>query len=344
MFPRRPATPPPKVRGTRSGEGSGAGPTRKALVAASSGSFDPQGPVARVMEDLWWVMLWVGVAVFVLFLVLLVGGVLRRSRSEEPAATGTGAAEHGRWLLLGGFVLPTVVITAILGLTLDAMRATPDDAPAGALTIEIVGHQWWWEVRYPEYEVETANEIHIPAGRPVAFQLTSADVIHSFWVPQLGGKLDLLPEDTTTLVLEADEPGEFSGQCAEFCGLQHARMGLKVIAHTEDDFAAWLEDAAQPAAEPSGTAARGREVFDASGCAGCHAVRGTGGGGDGDGPDLTHLAARTTIAATTWPNDREHLADLIRRPQEVREGIDMPATELSDQELDALLTYLESLE
>lgn len=313
-------------------------------MAASSGSFDPQGPVARVMEDLWWIMLWVGVAVFVLFLVLLVGGVLRRGRSDEPAATGTGAAEHGRWLLLGGVVLPAVVITAILGLTLDAMRATPDDAPADALTVEVVGHRWWWEVRYPDHDVETANEIHIPAGRPVAFELTSADVIHSFWVPQLGGKLDLLPEDTTTLVLEADEPGEFSGRCAEFCGLQHARMGLKVIAHTEDDFAAWIEDAARPAVEPSGTAAQGREVFDASGCAECHAVRGTGAdGGDGDGPDLTHLASRTTIAATTWPNDREHLADLIRRPQEVREGIDMSATELSDRELDALLTYLESL-
>lgn len=219
-------------------------------MLASSGSFDPAGPVARVMEELWWVMFWVGLAVFVLFLVLLIGGVLRRGRSEEPAATGTGAAEHGRWLLLGGVALPAVVVTGLLVLTLRAMQATPHEAPADAVVVEVTGHQWWYEVRYPGSDVVTTNEIHVPAGRPIAFQLRSADVVHSFWVPELGGKMDLLPERTNTLVLQADEPGEYVGRCAEFCGLDHARMELVVIAHTEGEFDDWLDEAARAAAAP----------------------------------------------------------------------------------------------
>lgn len=224
------------------------------------------------------------------------------------------------------------------------MRNVPTIAPREALAIEVVGHQWWWEVRYPEQGVTTANEIHIPVGRPIAFQLTSADVIHSFWVPPLGGKLDALPEDVTTLVLEAGEPGEYRGECAEFCGLQHAKMGLLVVAEPEARFASWVAGRQVAAVEPIEPAAvRGQEVFFRSGCASCHTIEGTAATAAGD-PDLTHLASRDTLGAVAVSNTSEHLAEWVADPHSIKSGVEMPATELSDQELDALVAYLETLE
>jgi cytochrome c oxidase subunit 2 len=312
------------------------------MIVGAAGSFAPKGPVARVMEDLWWFMLWLGVAVFAVFLVLLVLAVVRR-RVDEPGDEDTGTARHGGWLVLGGVALPTVVIVVVFAATIAAMRVVPSEAPTDALEVTVVGHQWWWEVHYPDQGVTTANEIHIPAGRPVAFTLTSDDVIHSFWVPELGGKIDLLPERENTLVLEADAPGEFRGSCAEFCGLQHARMRLLVVAHTEADFDRWVEEQRRPAVAPADDATRrGQEVFLGSGCAACHAIRDVTPPGQ-VGPDLTHLASRQTLGAGTWPNTRDRLEDLITRPQEVKPGIEMSRTELDQRDLAALLDYLDSL-
>ena len=223
------------------------------------------------------------------------------------------------------------------------MRVTGDDAPEGALTVDVIGNQWWWEIRYPGTDVVTANEIRIPAGRPVKLRLRSADVIHSFWVPELAGKLDLLPERTNTMVIEADAPGRYQGQCAEFCGLQHANMGIEIVAEDPADFDAWLREQSQPAAAPSSATAReGRKLFASSGCASCHTVRGSAATGD-TGPDLTHLASRRRIAAGALPLTTSGLTEWIRNPHDVKQGASMPAPDLTDDEIAAIVASLEGL-
>ncbi|MDQ3963339.1 MAG: cytochrome c oxidase subunit II [Actinomycetota bacterium] len=215
--------------------------------ASDGGAFNPDGPVAAEIAVLWWVMLALSVAVFAVFTVALVAALVRRRREGDAAAADPRVLR--RWVVGGGVVMPTVVLIVVLVFTIAAMRSTPAAAPPGALRIEIVGHQWRYEIHYPEQDITTTNELHIPVGRPVEFRLTSADVIHSFWVPRLAGKMDLLPDKTNVLVLQADEPGEHRTVCAEFCGLRHADMRLLVVAESEDDFAAWVaanEDAAAP--------------------------------------------------------------------------------------------------
>jgi cytochrome c oxidase subunit 2 len=207
-------------------------------VTWRGGALDPQGPAARAMADLWWLMLALGVVVFVVFAVLLAVGLVRRPVQPDQADEGRRIR---RWVVGGGVVMPTIVVLAVFAATIYAMRVVPTSAPSDALTIDIVGHQFWYEVTYPDEGITTRNELHIPVGRPVALRLTSADVIHSFWVPELGGKLDMLPDGVNTLVLEADEPGEHISRCAEFCGLEHAHMQLRVVAEPEDRFASWVE-------------------------------------------------------------------------------------------------------
>jgi cytochrome c oxidase subunit 2 len=314
------------------------------VTLLAAGSLDPQGPVAGAMADLWWLMLGLGVAVFVVFAVLLLVGLFRRRPAAEPQPDGQTPNLSGRWIIAGGVMMPLAVLVVVFGATVQAMRAMPMTAPRGALAVEIVGHQWWWEVRYPDEGITTANELHIPVGRPVALRLTSADVIHSFWVPALGGKMDLLPDGTNMLVLQADEPGEHRSQCAEFCGLQHANHGLIVVAESAERFASWVADQQRPAVEPTEATARwGRDVLLRSNCVRCHAVRGT----TADvtvGPDLTHFASRPTLGAGVLPNTPDHLADWVTDPHAIKSGVEMPATDLTQEELDALLTYLRSLE
>jgi cytochrome c oxidase subunit II len=201
-----------------------------------SGSLDPRGPSAESIADTWWLMLGLGIAVFALFAVLLAVGLFRRGRAEQAQPS------EKRWIVGGGVVLPVVVLVIVFGATVAAMRTLSEDAPPGALVVEVTGHQWHFEVDYPEAGITTVGELHLPVGRPVEFHLTSADVIHSFWVPELGGKMDMLPDGVNVLVLQADEPGEWDTQCAEFCGLEHATMQLTVVAESAEDFAAWIED------------------------------------------------------------------------------------------------------
>lgn len=325
-------------------------------TVAAAGSFGPEGPIARAMADLFWLMTALGTVIFVAVVALLVVG-LRRHRDEPVGALARSRVDPTppdltttltlRWIVLGGVLLPLIVIVVVFAATLGAMRAVPAAAPEGALHIEVVAHQFWWEIHYPEQDVTTANELYLPVGRPVALELASSDVIHSLWVPALGGKLDALPDGTTTLVLEADEPGEHETECAEFCGLQHANMGLLVVAAPEDDFEEWVASQAAPAAEPTGTAAeRGREVFLSADCSRCHAIQGTAElGAEGEhGPDLTHLAGRRTLLADTVPNSPAELERVVRDASAVKAGVDMPAAELSDQEIADLVAYLGSLE
>jgi cytochrome c oxidase subunit 2 len=211
------------------------GPGAAPMTDPNTGSLDPRGPAAETIADLWWLMLGLGIAVFVIFTVVLAIGLVRRPRGDERRA-------GNRMILTGGVVLPVVVLVVVFGATVAAMRELPDDPPDDALVIEVTGHQWWFEVTYPDLGVTTVDELHLPVGEPVALHLTSADVIHSFWVPELGGKLDMLPEDTNVLVLQADEPGEYGAPCAEFCGLEHARMRVHVVAESPEAFDAWIEE------------------------------------------------------------------------------------------------------
>jgi cytochrome c oxidase subunit 2 len=205
---------------------------------AGTGSLDPRGPSAESIADLWWLMLALGVAVFVLFAAVLVRSLFRRPGNGRPEDV---ERRGGRWILAGGVFMPLIVLIVVFSATVAAMRALPHEPPPEALVVEVVGHQWWFEVSYPEAGVTVVDELHLPVGRPVALHLSSADVIHSFWVPELGGKLDMLPDDTNVLVLQADEPGEWSSQCAEFCGLEHATMRVHVVAESPEAFAQWME-------------------------------------------------------------------------------------------------------
>jgi cytochrome c oxidase subunit 2 len=211
------------------------------VTQREGGALDPQGPVSNAMADLFWLMLGLGAVVFVAVVVVLALGLFRRRPADEPQPDQPRNS-FGRWFVVGGVVVPLVILLVVFGATVRAMRFVPTTAPPEALVIEVVGHQFWWEVRYPEQGVTVRDELHLPVGRPVNLQLTSADVIHSFWVPELAGKLDLLPDRTNTLVLEADQPGVHRSRCAEYCGLEHTRMVMTVVAESEERFAAWVAE------------------------------------------------------------------------------------------------------
>ncbi|HEY3740554.1 MAG TPA: cytochrome c oxidase subunit II [Bryobacteraceae bacterium] len=248
-------------------------------------------------------------------------------------------------------VATALTVLILLGLTVVSVSVgrtvSASTAPPGSLPIEVTGAQWWWKIRYtnddPRRIFATANEIHIPVGRPVAIRGGSDDVIHSFWVPSLQGKRDLIPGHTTVEWLQADKPGEYRGQCAEFCGLQHAHMAFWVVAETPDQFNAWFDHQLQPAAEPADDQTkRGQDIFLKSGCVLCHAIRGTNAGAQ-IGPDLTHFGGRKTIAAGTLPNTKGNLAGWIADPQNIKPGTHMATVPIQPAEMQPLIDYLESL-
>jgi cytochrome c oxidase subunit II len=309
--------------------------------------LNPRGPAAAEIAILWWIIFGLGMAVFTAVTVLFLYGSWTRARSEKnvtDTAVDLSVISGAPWLLWGGVIIPFVILMGafFFGLrTLSATRTPPEPA---AVTIEVIGHRWWWEVRYPDYDIISANEIVIPAGYPVQLVLTSSDVIHSFWVPQLHGKQDMTPGRVDTFWLQADEPGIYRGLCAEFCGLQHANMQILVVAEQPDDFNAWLARERQPAAPPTGElASRGQQVFVSAACVYCHTVRGTAATGI-IGPDLTHLASRRSLAAGIIENNPGHLAGWIVDPQNIKPGNLMPPTNLTAEDLQALLAYLASLE
>ncbi len=309
--------------------------------------LNPGGPAAARLVELWWVLFWPGLAVFGVVTVLLLVGLYRRHRRPMDASH---EARAGTWIGIGGIAVPALVLFVVLAYTVRVMAqhaASAREAEERGLSIRVVGYQWWWDVRYedtlPARRARTANEIHIPVGRPVRLLLESGDVNHSFWVPRLQGKLDLIPGQTNTLWLQANEPGVYRGQCAEYCGEQHAHMGLLVVAQPAEEFERWYQGQLAAAAEPADSLARrGAEVFRSSGCALCHAVRGTGAMA-AVAPDLTHLASRQTLGAGMVPNTRGYLGGWIVNPQAIKPGNRMPAMPLDGPELQALLAYLESL-
>jgi cytochrome c oxidase subunit II len=316
-------------------------------------ALDPAGPQSGRIGRLWWLMFYVCSAVFLLVSLSVLAAIFRGRKGEEKGGDAPDTSpEPGRERRMTGVVMGAVGLTALIlfvflisdfstGRSLYSLDSTR------ALSIKITGHQWWWDVEYDGEPasniVHTANEIHIPVGRPVKFRLTSTDVIHSFWVPNLGGKKDLIPGHETVLTFQADREGEFRGQCAEFCGYQHAHMAFSVVAEPPEKFYEWMNRQRASSVEPADEAQRrGRQIFLTGPCVMCHTVRGTDAGGR-VAPDLTHLMSRKTIAAGTLPNTRGHLAGWITNAQEIKPGSNMPPVPLSPEDLQALLAYLESL-
>ena len=305
--------------------------------------LDSAGVQAARIEWLWWVMFWVCTAVFVAVLVALAMAV-RRGRSADRARPSESA------LIQGVAIATTATIVVLIGLLFASVatgRAIGSLPQSDPLTVQITGYQWWWSVEYaysePHLRFTTANELHLPVGRPILFTLRGADVIHSFWVPNLHGKTDLIPGRENSTWLQIDRPGIFRGQCAEYCGVQHAHMALVVIAEAADDFERWVVAQRQPAAAPATPAqSRGLNVIERGPCALCHTVRGTNAGAR-TAPDLTHFASRSTIGAGTVPNTPGYLAGWISDPQHVKPGNRMPPTGLTGEDLQAVLAYMETL-
>lgn len=317
-------------------------------------TLDPAGAQAERLAELIWGFTAVCATVYVLVLAALGGVTVRRYRGDDGSATaGHLVARHPERerrmaaTVVVATVASALVLTGLLVASVITDRGVGSLAGREGLEVEVVGHQWWWEIRYPGDQaaelVTTANEIHLPVGEVVHLELTSADVIHSFWVPRLHGKKDLIPGRTTFHALVADRPGIYHGQCAEFCGHQHAHMGLVVVAEPRPRFDAWLAAQRRAARSPgSDLERRGRQVFLRSSCGLCHTVRGTQAGGR-TAPDLTHLASRGTLAAATLRNEPARLAAWIRDPHGPKPYVNMPPNEMPEEDLRALVAYLGSL-
>lgn len=302
------------------------------------GVLQAAGEAARTIETVSWVLFIGGLAIFAGVMVLLARALSR----------GNGKVRPLLWLAGGGLLFPGAVLAALFAWTLPMSPVWKPVPPPGALVVAVTGHMWWWEVRYRDpatgAEVRTANEIRIPVGRPVYLALASADVIHSFWVPQLAGKMDMLPGRQQHLLLSADRAGTYRGQCAEFCGEQHARMALQVLAVEVAEFDAWLAAQARPAVvAASERQVAGQQVFLANRCDACHTVRGVG-AESRLGPDLTHVGGRMLLGAGTVANTVEGRRQWIAHVQALKKGARMPSYErLELHQLEVLAEWLGGL-
>jgi cytochrome c oxidase subunit 2 len=299
---------------------------------------------SRKIMHLWWGMLVAAAVVFGGALLLLAIAYRRRTREGLPGVGKDEDVSTGLVVAFGVLIPVTCLLILFFIADIGVVNATSSPKPGQTrMNISVVGHQWFWEVRYPGTTAVTANEIHIPVKTPVNVRLTSADVVHSFWVPELNKKVDMLPGHPNRLLLYADRVGVYRGQCAEFCGLQHAHMSMAVYADPPAKFKAWLANMSRPLAPPTSPQAKaGEQVFLTQQCASCHTIRGTAAQGT-IGPDLTHLQTRRTLAALTIPNDTAHLAGWIANPQAVKPGNKMPALDLTGAQFQQLMTFLQGL-
>ena len=308
-------------------------------IAGWPPALDPAGPFAGPLTTLAWVLFAMAGAVLLIVLVVLVVALFGPRRWRQRLG-------GERLIWIGGLAFPVVVLSALLvyGLGLTS-RLTQEPGP-GEMRVRVTGEMWWWRVTYLDANgrevVQDANEVHIPVGRPVVFELDSADVIHSVWVPRLGGKVDMIPGRRNLMRLQADAPGVYGGQCAEYCGGPHALMGLVVVAHEPAAFEAWRARRSAPA--PAASAPHpGAAVFDRAGCGACHTVAGTAFNGLA-GPDLSHVGSRRTLGAGILPNNQGTLAGWISDSQAIKPGNRMPAYPvLTGQELRDVSAWLESL-
>ncbi|MCL7489452.1 MAG: c-type cytochrome [Desulfobulbaceae bacterium] len=301
-------------------------------VTATEHMLNPAGPAAARIAEIWWEMLVVYGIVYLVTMALLVWALaIRRREGSRPGS---------RFVFIAGFVIPTVILVIMLfAAILDTMELGKGEP---GFRVKVTSHHWWFEVQYPDLGIVDANEINIPAGVLTDFELQSHAVVHSFWIPRLGGKRDMLPDHPTHLMLMADEAGEFRGTCTEYCAGPHALMAFRLIAHDPEEFEQWVRRRSRIPEEPSDPLlVRGREVFMEQGCMACHAIRGL--SESNTGPDLTHVGSRRTLGAGTIPNSEGSLAGWIANPQTIKPGSLMPRSFLSPEDLHALTAYLRSL-
>jgi len=318
----------------------------RAFPGAQS-AFEPAGQGAEQIDALAFVLTAAGAAVFLVFCIALAYSLTHRRRAPGPQDAQSDRRST-RWIVTTGAAMPLLILVPLLFYTFHALSANDPANRDRSLVVEVRGRQWWWEVRYldedPARQFVTANEIRVPVGRSVELHLYSDDVIHSFWVPALQGKMDLIPGRRNVLWLQADSAGIYRGQCAEYCGLQHARMVLQVHAEPPDRYEQWADRQRRAAAPRADSAGRSAEAaFLASGCILCHTVRGTPAGGR-LGPDLTHLASRATLAGGILPNNRANLLGWVANPQALKPGSKMPSVPLAPDTLHAIVHYLMGLE
>lgn len=314
--------------------------------------LQPAGPQALQIEHTLLLIFWITTIVTVITLTVLMVGVFRNRNRLDPQplkVLDPATERHATWVVGSALGLTIVLLFVMLTSSFVTSHRTAALAASPAMKINVYGHQWWWEVEYPIDEqpyrmVRTANEIHVPAGAIIDVHGTSRDVIHSFWAPNIHGKKDLMPGYQNDLTFEVDKPGTWRGQCAEFCGLQHAHMSFTVVAQTRKDFDDWYVAQLKPAYEPVTPAQQhGREVFLSHPCVMCHTIRGTSANST-VGPDLTHLASRSTIAAGTLSNNTGNLAGWVTNAQSIKPGVRMPPNPMSSAELNDLIAYLQGLQ
>lgn len=351
----------------RTARGSLLVPGLALLLTACAGdqsAMSPQGPFAQAPHDLIVIVLWMALGVFIFVQGLIIYSVVRYRRRRDddgslPAQVHGNTGLEITWTVVPALILAVIAVPTVQGI-FDQMDEPEDE---NTLTVEVIGHRWWWEYYYPDFDIYTANELMMPVDTPVRLELTAADparspedgVVHSYWVPPLGGKQDAVPGQVTHLNLQADEPGRYLGQCAEYCGLSHVNMRNRAVAMTQDDFDEWVDQQSTPAEVPEdGLAAEGRELYGQlegrRSCAECHQVW----EGDGErapqvGPDLTHLMSREEFAGSIHDLDEENLREWLEDPTAMKamqpeRGIGMPDLNLDDDEVDALVAYLMTLD
>jgi cytochrome c oxidase subunit 2 len=323
----------------------------KLLEPGGHSVLHPAAPQAGHIEWLYWFTFWILFAVFVLMIAAFTrAGTKARVIASHPLPVLEKDEEGERragWAVGTAIAVSVITLFVILVLSVITGKRVEGSTSKNPITIQITAHQWWWEVTYPNSQpdqtVTTANEVHVPVGTPIVILTSSKDVIHSFWAPNITGKRDLLPGYSSAFSFQIDRAGTYHGQCAEFCGLQHAHMGFSIVAEPADQFQGWLQQQLKSADEPSSSEAiRGREVFLTHSCLMCHTIRGTDAGSH-LGPDLTHVASRNMIAAETLPNTAGALAGWIVDPQRIKPGTQMSPNPLAPDDLQAVVAYLQSL-
>ena len=302
-------------------------------------TVSPASDLARSILHVYGIITWATIVIALVVSVTLAIALLRfRERPGEPLP----AQIRGHTLLeLSWTIAPALILLIIAIPTIQVIFRTQRPAPKGALQITVRGWQWWWEFRYPGLDIATANELYVPAGQPIALRLEGPDVIHSFWIPRLGGKRDVVPGRINHITFTPDTPGEYWGQCAEFCGTSHANMRMRVIVLDRAAFDRWVAAQRAPAPEPSGDAADGKTIFARSACVGCHTIRGISAGVLG--PDLTHFGSRKIFAGGMLPSDAENVTAWIVDPPKLKPGSKMPAVGLTTEQARSVAAYLLSL-
>jgi len=309
--------------------------------------FAPETTPAKSIFDLSMFVLGITGIIFVVVATLLIYSIVKFRGTKADAGREPAQVYGSTQIELAWTVIPILIVVVLFIATAQVIHAVQDaPKPANALEVTVIGHQFWWEYRYPALGIVTANELHIPVSdpanpRPTFLKLLSADTDHSFWIPQLGGKTDLIPNHPNSMWMDPHRPGIFLGQCAQYCGTQHGKMLLRISVDSTEDFDAWVRAQQQPAAQDEKTIA-GRRVFETTACINCHAISGTAANGR-FGPDLTHLMSRDTIASGAAGNTTENLRLWIQDPEAIKPGSLMPAMKLSDTDLGALVRYMESL-